>query len=109
VGTGLTLATLEDYQGWEALNLSFSADGRKLLTSGSNGEANIWDLRSFDRHIAWNTEYQISRLADELGPELRADQARAWAVSASRPPPAAAIDPLAVGLEAIRSWSRSSP
>jgi WD40 repeat protein len=105
--TGLTLASLEDYQGWEALYLCYSADGRKLLTTGSSGEAVIWDLRSFDQHIAWNCEFQIQTRAAELGADLKADQARAVTTAglAAARAPLPPAEPLAVTPAMIEAWA----
>jgi WD40 repeat protein len=105
--SGLTLATLGGYEGWEALNLAFSADGRWLLTTGSNGQADVRDLTTFDRHIAWNSEYQISRLGPELGPELRAEAARARCAAglALSQSPLPREDPLRIGPEAVEAWA----
>jgi WD40 repeat protein len=79
--TGLSLATLDAFEGWEALSLSFSPDGRRMASSGSNGEAMVWDLRYFDRHIAGNAEYQLRALGADAPDPARL---RAWATEVER-------------------------
>ncbi len=79
LSTELTLATLDAFDGWEALSLSFSADGKRLLSSGTMGSAVIWDLSYFERHIAWNAESQIARLGAETGERFKTEELRAWA------------------------------
>ncbi len=43
------------------LAVSFSADGRKLTTGGFDHQVSVWDLDYFQRHVAGNLEYQLSR------------------------------------------------
>jgi WD40 repeat protein len=101
--TSLSLATLEAFDGWDAVSLDMSPDGRRLFSSSARGDAIIWDLHYFDRHIAGNSEYQVWRL-QSMGLEAKAEQVRQWSAriltgSAEPATPstgAAAIDPAVI-------------
>src|SRR5262249_11031183 len=58
---GTCLATLEGHNA-EVLAAEFSPDGRFLASSSSAGDVWLWDLTYFDRSIAGNLEYQVSRI-----------------------------------------------
>ncbi len=108
LSTGLTLATLDTLDGWEAICVCLSQDGRRLLETGAAGEAVIWDLTYFDRHIASNADFQISHLAAEIGgPTFNIEQARAWAAAAKSPRPAATA-PSGVAPETVLQWGQES-
>jgi WD40 repeat protein len=79
--SGLALATLEAFGGWDALSVSISPDGRRIAAGAARGEAVIWDTAYFDRHIAGNAEYQLTRLLPALGEAARPDKVRAWAAA----------------------------
>lgn len=106
VSTGLTLATLDSFDGWDALSLSLSRDGRRVMTTGATGEAVIWDLSYFDRHIAWNAEHQIRRVADGGGDARNADKVRRWATSILDGSPEQAAVSTGVTPETVRSWNQ---
>ncbi len=105
IQTGLTLATLDAFEGWEALSVSFSPDGRRLASSGSNGEAVVWDLLYFDRHIAGNVGHQLRALGADVSDPTPL-QAWAAAVQARED----VVGPVrGVAPETIASWGRRAP
>ncbi len=109
VSTGLTLATLDSFDGWDALSLSLSRDGRWVMTTGATGEAVIWDLHYFDRHIAWNAEHQIRRLTEEGADPSKADTIRRWAasiLSGSSEQPSGSTGATA---ETVQRWGQKTP
>ena len=102
--TGLTLATLDAFGGWDALSLSLSRDGLRVMATGATADAVIWDLQYFDRHIAWNAEHQIRRLA---GAGDRVGKVRQWAASILERPARPAPEAIGVTPAVIRSWGVS--
>ncbi|MBL0921286.1 MAG: protein kinase [Phycisphaerales bacterium] len=72
---GRRLLTIDGFGGWEAITAAFSPDGRLIAAGGASGEAIVWDLEYFDRHIAGNTRRMIERLRADLGGELREKEA----------------------------------
>lgn len=102
--SGLALATLEAFGGWDALSVSVSPDGQRIAAGSAQGEAVIWDAAYFDRHIAGNAEYQLTRLLPDLGEAAKPDKVRARAAGVlsraherwSPPQGLPGIDPAAV-------------
>ena len=71
--------TLTCFDGWDAITVNFSPDGRRLLMAGENADAQVWDLSYFDRHIAANAEHFIARIQPDLGKDHGCDRVRQWA------------------------------
>lgn len=58
------LITFTPFEGWDAITVEFSPDGRRLLTAGANGTAVVWDLAYYDRHIAGNRDFHKVHVND---------------------------------------------
>ncbi len=72
------LATLSGHAGM-VFSLVFSTNDERLYSCGADGMLGVWDLRYYDRHIAGNLEFQLSRHSDlQTSPRTVADL-RAWA------------------------------
>jgi len=57
----------------------FSHDDERLFSCGADGMLGVWDLRYYDRHIAGNLEFQLTRFGDiQIDPRAMANL-RAWA------------------------------
>jgi WD40 repeat protein len=86
VETVRRLLTLEGFNGWEAISMSFSPDGGLIASGGANGEVGVWDLAYFDRHIAGNARRMIERLKPEMGDAALDASMLEWAESALERP-----------------------
>jgi WD40 repeat protein len=102
IQTGLALATLDAFEGWEALAVSFSTDGRRLASAGSNAEAAVWNLPYFDRRIAGNSEFQMRALGVAAS---ESDRVRAW-VEESRSRADAVKIVTGISPETVEAWGR---
>jgi WD40 repeat protein len=59
------LATFDPFEGAEARNVSFGADGLTLIVAGRSDAVVVLDLAYFDRHVAGNLAFQVERLRAE--------------------------------------------
>jgi WD40 repeat protein len=64
------MMTLARFGGYEVNTVDWSPDGRKLLIGDSMGNAQIWNMRYFNRHIGGNMRYQLDRHRSKLGTDL---------------------------------------
>lgn len=80
VESGRNLAKFESPStGYLVMDLAFSPDGRHLAVAMASGGFGVWDLSYYDRHIAGNLEYQITRLPGEERVAKDFDAFRSWA------------------------------
>ncbi len=63
----------------DAGTVDVTADGQRLVTSGSGSDVLVWDLSHFDRHIAGNLHYQIEQFDEELGDTISKSKLLDWA------------------------------
>ena len=64
------MMTIERFGGYEVNTVEWSPDGRKLLIGDSMGNAQLWNMRYFNRHIGGNMRYQLDRHRSKLGAEV---------------------------------------
>lgn len=64
------MMTLERFGGYEVNTVEWSPDGRKLLVGDSMGNAQLWNMRYFNRHIGGNMRYQLDRHRSKLGADV---------------------------------------
>ena len=68
--------------------------GKRLLTAGQLGDPRTWDLSYYDRHIAANSSYFLSRVGSGLGASVRENALLDWARTATHDPTFSFADPL---------------
>ncbi|MBL8879813.1 MAG: WD40 repeat domain-containing protein, partial [Phycisphaerales bacterium] len=119
--TRRNLVSIEPFNGWEVMNLAFTADGAAMIASGMYGGTRVWDMGYFDRHIAGNLEFMHDRLKDSLPEPARMDALREWSRDVMKLPwprlGAFANPPTThkssarwnVSPEAIRDWPKPEP
>ncbi len=79
----LTLVGHED----SVFSLCFHPNGNSLASGSADTTIGLWDLTHYDRHIAGNLEYQISRLPKFSQDSSSIRRIRGWANGiGSRPP-----------------------
>jgi WD40 repeat protein len=76
--SGDLLLTGEDLAAGRLTWVRFGRDGETVAACGYGDEAVVWDLSYFDRHLAGNAGYQISRLKADLGDALDEETVSAW-------------------------------
>lgn len=76
---GRPLTVFDEFDGWDAITVSFSHDGRYLATGTALGGVRIWDLRYYERHIAGNLEYQLTKWKSQLGLKVDDQRLIEWA------------------------------
>lgn len=64
------MLTIDRFGGYEVNTVEWSPDGRKLLIGDSVGNAQVWNMRHFNRHIGGNMRYQLERHRERLGSDL---------------------------------------
>ena len=73
-----SLVSLTPFDGYDAVTVAFSPDGKSLVVSGAHETVAVYDLTYYDRHIAGHIEYQIERLRPELGDTIQDERLLAW-------------------------------
>ena len=63
----------------DAGTVDVTADGQRLVTSGSGSDVLVWDLAHFEQHMAGNLQYQIEQFEKELGDAIPRDRLLDWA------------------------------
>lgn len=64
------MLTIDRFGTYEVNTVEWSPDGRKLLIGDSIGNAQVWNMRYFNRHIGGNMQYQLDRHREQLGSDL---------------------------------------
>lgn len=64
------MLTIDRFGNYEVNTVEWSPDGRKLLIGDSIGNAQVWNMRYFNRHIGGNMRYQLDRHREQLGSDL---------------------------------------
>ena len=95
VATGRSLASLDT--GTEISWTAFvpGTDDRWVVVAGAKGQVRLIDLRYYDRHIAGNAGYFLTRLGPELPLPVRRDKLLAWCRKTMNNPAFSFDDPVA--------------
>ncbi|HEX8877552.1 MAG TPA: serine/threonine-protein kinase [Phycisphaerales bacterium] len=64
------MLTIERFGSYEVNTVEWSPDGRKLLIGDSIGNAQVWNMRYFNRHIGGNMRYQLERHRSRLSSDI---------------------------------------
>jgi WD40 repeat protein/predicted Ser/Thr protein kinase len=80
------LLTLDPFDGFDAVSVSFTADGKTLVAAGGDGSLCVWDLEYFERHMAGHARFYMDLLRDEMGEAIQTDYVTAWADEVLRRP-----------------------
>jgi len=81
MGQRTCLATLSGHTNM-IFALTFSPDGWRLYSCAADGTVGLWDLSYYERHIAGNLEYQLSRLpTDRMGSAAALRDWSAWVLA----------------------------
>ena len=78
-----------------------------MLSSAPGLHRVVWDLRYFDTHIAGNAEYQMARLKESMGAQMREAEVRTWAervLGGTDEAPARADGPASIDPSVIAAW-----
>ncbi len=95
VATGRSLASMEFGTEVGAVQFVPGSEGRWVVLSGEKGQLRLVDMRYYDRHIAGNCGYFLSRLEPTLPSQARSDVLLAWARKAMGNPAFTFDDPVA--------------
>ena len=80
------LLTLDPFDGFGALSVSFTPDGKTLVAAGGDGSLCVWDLEYFERHMAGHARFYTDLLRPELGDAIQTDDLTRWADEVLRRP-----------------------
>lgn len=64
-----SMLTISRFGGLEANSVAWSPDGRRVVFGDSVGNAQIWNMRFFNRHVGGNMAFQLERHRATLGPD----------------------------------------
>ncbi|MFO0860038.1 MAG: protein kinase [Phycisphaerales bacterium] len=70
------MLTIDTFGGYEVNTVEWSPSGRKLLIGDSLGNAQIWNMRYFNRHMGGNMQYQLDRHRQNLPSDIPEDDIR---------------------------------